>query len=447
MPRLNMTARGSAIASSVEPLQPMPAERSAFCSQSSNWAVFLVPGLALWLPSGYGIGIFCLLLFAIFCWRSWWSRPRSSSDHALTCLIAVIALSWTVQTGPHPGISAFSLETGIKHLLAIPCLYFLLACAPRPRFLWAGLACGGIGSGLLALIQRYGLHADRASGFTNAIQYGNLSLYLGLAALIVLTVSATQLSRNARLALAVACILSICASVLSQTRGGWLALLLVIPVCLWIMASHGLRRESLLLGSCLLALALAAWGLKHAELSQRLQLVQTEVQAYTQRHDSASSIGQRLEHWRLAWNMGLQRPWLGWGRSYKTEKARQVEQGQIDAFVQYFDHAHNDFLDSFARRGLVGLTILMIYLLLPVFYFWPTRKRLDRGPPQARQTRLSLRLLGLTLSLLYIGFGFTQVFFAHNSGRMFYLYMLIIIYATLQGVSITGSAVQPEPPE
>ncbi|MEY2736342.1 MAG: hypothetical protein RLZ58_1751, partial [Pseudomonadota bacterium] len=37
------------------------------------------------------------------------------------------------------------------------------------------------------------------------------------------------------------------------------------------------------------------------------------------------------------------------------------------------------------------------------------------------------------LPLTYIGFGLTQVFFAHNSGVMFYLFMVMLVHAALLG--------------
>ncbi len=46
---------------------------------------------------------------------------------------------------------------------------------------------------------------------------------------------------------------------------------------------------------------------------------------------------------------------------------------------------------------------------------------------------LYLRMLGITMPLCYIGFGLTQVFFAHNSGHMFYTFMLVVLLAALIG--------------
>ena len=48
-----------------------------------------------------------------------------------------------------------------------------------------------------------------------------------------------------------------------------------------------------------------------------------------------------------------------------------------------------------------------------------------------RRPELALRMLGVTLVLSYVGFGLTQVFFAHNSGNLFYLFMIAILNGLL----------------
>jgi len=40
--------------------------------------------------------------------------------------------------------------------------------------------------------------------------------------------------------------------------------------------------------------------------------------------------------------------------------------------------------------------------------------------------------MGLSLPVLYLGFGLTQAFLAHNSGNMFYLFMVMLLYAALR---------------
>ncbi|MHB7984911.1 hypothetical protein, partial [Lacticaseibacillus paracasei] len=44
---------------------------------------------------------------------------------------------------------------------------------------------------------------------------------------------------------------------------------------------------------------------------------------------------------------------------------------------------------------------------------------------------LALRAAAALLPLAYFGFGWTQVFFAHNSGQMFYIFSLAIFWGAI----------------
>jgi len=233
-----------------------------------------------------------------------------------------------------------------------------------------------------------------------------------------------------RLLLAAAIALGAVGSVLSQSRGGWLALVLLLPVCAWLLVrTTGQRR--VYWGLCALALVAAALSQVPA-VEQRVDEARHEMQTYQQRGDGRSSVGQRLAHWQLAWQMGWDRPLTGWGRAgYEQEKARRVAAGLAHPVVLEFGHAHNEVLDLFAKRGLPGVALLLAFYGIPLFMFWPMARRIRDGAGKMDRESLSLCLVGVMLPLSYIGFGLTQVFLAHNSGNMFYLFMCPPVLAAL----------------
>ena len=116
----------------------------------------------------------------------------------------------------------------------------------------------------------------------------------------------------------------------------------------------------------------------------------------------------------------------------------------MSASVLDYDHAHNELLDMFAKRGLLGVALLLVFYTVPLLIFWPTRRRMAQcaGAPMDRQI-LYLRMLGVMLPLCYLGFGLTQVFFAHNSGHLFYVYMLVLLLGALIGRERALAAAQP----
>ena len=99
--------------------------------------------------------------------------------------------------------------------------------------------------------------------------------------------------------------------------------------------------------------------------------------------------------------------------------------------VLEFGHAHNEILDLFAKRGLPGVLLLLAFYGIPLAMFWPTAQRIRDAQGKMDRESLSLCLVGVLLPLSYIGFGLTQVFLAHNSGNMFYLFMCPLVLAAL----------------
>lgn len=407
--------------------------------QLATLALFLVPALAGTVQSGYSYGA-ALLLIGALCTLHRWPRARQHpGTWALALLFACLAVYWYVLAPPSDGPGRW--DRSVKFVLGIACLLFVSGTAPRPRPQFWGLLAGCIGVGLVGLWQVYVEHEPRASGFptgrTNAIQWGNLTLLLGTMLTVQTIALRRQLARGWIVVSAVAVLLALNACVLSGTRGGWLALLLALPIglyVLWRLHRPGLWR---VFGGALAVLALVSIANQRV-LLERLEVMQAEVEGYTQSRAADNSVGQRLEHWRFAWDVGLERPLLGWGRQgYVDEKARRVAKGEYAFSIIEYYYAHNEFLDMFMKAGLVGVALLLCVYGLPLALFWPTPARLAAYAHLADEVRaqmLALRLAGSAIPVLYFGFGLTQVYFAHNSGIMPFVFLTMLTWAALRGM-------------
>lgn len=403
--------------------------REAWPRQAASIGALMVPGMALWLPSGYSYGAAFIFMAALLGWRHWQMRPAPSKAHALACVFISMAVLWGVDVWDLATWGA--MDRPAKYLVALPCLYFLMACPPKASFIWWGIAVGAAGSGLIGVYQTEFQGLPRATGFTNAIQYGGLSMLLALMAGLALLIRWPAWRASARCGLIVALCLGVVGSVLSQSRGGWLMLVVLVPV----LAAIVIRTTSSKAGYLgLVVLAFVAAGASQLPLvEERVREAQTEVASFQERGEGQSSVGQRLAHWRLAWDMGWEKPMTGWGRvGYESEKARRVAVGLVHPFVLQFGHAHNEVLDMFAKRGLPGVAMLVVFYLVPAWIFWPTRRRTVDRFGQLDEDLLALSLIGVALPLSYIFLGLTQVFLAHNSGNMFYLFMCPIVLAALE---------------
>lgn len=415
-------------------LDPAAPAASLLWPRLSALGCFLVPGLALAVPSGYSWGAVLLLLASMAGARTWWRQPLALPARCLLASIAAMGTVWLLDASVAEGVR--SLDRAIKYFLALPCWLYLLRWPPAASTLWWGLACGGVGAGLVALYQRLVLLWDRASGFTNAIQFGGLAILLALMCVLVLAASWQRLGRAQRAALACGAVMGVLASLLSLSRGGWLALALSLPLWAWLLLRWCNPRVVWRIGSLLGAAVVVLGVVKGPAVAERWTQVYRESVNYW--HDAPASAqtsnGHRLEHWRLALSMGSERPLLGWGlQGYVQEKQRRVAAGQVDPVVLEFGHAHNEWLDLWAKRGLLGLLALVLLYGVPLWLFWPSARALGAPPGQPPDpVLLALHLCGLALPVLYLGFGLSQVFFAHNSGNMFYLFMLALCYSCLQ---------------
>ena len=408
-------------------------------------AAFMVPGLALWIPSGYSYGAALLLLTALF-GAPWWWRECKVSRQSLWLVLSIVVMGFVWLLDSSDGAWRWgALDRPSKYLLALPCLFFLLAYAPNPRWLWTGITLGALGSGGIALYQIGVLHLPRAAGYTNAIQYGNLSVLLALMCLVLLVARPPGVRTWQWVLTAAGVVLGLVGSVLSQSRGGWVALALILPALALVLRPYiGWRQFAAGTAALLCALSVLVFVQRHG-LEERLDMAVTEAQQFEQKGDAVSSVGQRLAHWQLAWDMGLARPLLGWGKSgYDAEKKRQVNAGQAHPFLLEFAHVHNEVLDLFAKHGLLGVLALLLFYGVPLALFWPTRARVmvpaTNGGMQLDRTALALHLVGWTVPVAYIAFGLTQVFFAHNSGNLFYLFMVMLVHSCLQARQHAGGS-------
>ncbi|MGJ7493302.1 O-antigen ligase family protein [Variovorax sp. ZT4R33] len=406
---------------------------------TASAAAFLFPALSIAVANGYSVAAVFLLVGALAALPTWWNKPlEPRTVWGLVAAFLLMAAVWQVDgLRSHGGWR--SVDKPIKFLIVLPCLFFLLRFPPRQAWLWAGIACGAVAAGLRALYEVLWLHLPRAEGAINAIQFGDLSLLLGLMSIVGLMMwRPPQRPRVWAVLLAAGAAMGLLGSLLSQARGGWLALVLLVPAMVAIKARFLDRRYLLISGLIALLLGAALVSLAARQLGERLERARLEVDVYETTGNAESSVGQRLAHWKAAWHMGLEKPLVGWSQQgYETEKKRMVAAGQVHPFVLKFSHAHNEFLDAFAKRGLVGLAALLLLYGVPLLIFWP-RKSDDASAAAAAIA--PLQLIGVLVPVGYIGFGLTQGFLGHNSGTMFFLFMTTLIFCAIQGERAAASA-------
>ncbi|WP_416137145.1 O-antigen ligase family protein [Halomonas sp. HK25] len=302
---------------------------------------------------------------------------------------------------------------------------------------WLGLVVGGMGAGFIAAYERFVQGAYRADNGMNAIPFGNLSLLLGVLALVALL---GRLSRRQRLspwlsaALGLAAIGGFSASFLSGTRGGWVA----VPLLAWIgfRAFRDVfpRRQMLLVAAVFSSLMIGLVAMTATTdygVNDRLGKAVKDIRGYMA-GDSGSSVGLRLDMWLAGSQLFLERPVLGWGEGGLQEaRDGMAEAGIVHPDVGLYEQLHSDIIDTAARRGLLGLLTLTALYGIPAWLFG---RHLHRSRDAGTRT---LALSGLMITVAFVDFGLTQSMLRDVRGLSGYLGLTMACWVLLKTQLVT----------
>ena len=371
--------------------------------------LFLVGGVTLVLPSGYSLAFYLLCFVSLAAWF----KLRSDLLPVDAKLFILPLLLYAVGNGALAINEKWALrvfETYLPFAIFVFGLWGVRKFKPKPDWFWIGLAFGAIGSAVFSGYQALVLGL-RAGGYTNPIQFGNISLLLGVLCL-VRALMGTHLGWL-NLTLWTGFIAGIAASVWSQTRGGWLALVFIF---IWILVNATknwslLKRRMTFIAFCLFLLVptLQPNGIVQSRITQAT----TDLRDFFDTGKQDSAVGSRLAMWSLAWENVPKALWIGQGDTGWVDlRDSAIKDGRLSTFSSSFTHLHNEYLNALFKRGLIGLALYLALFMVPMLMFF--RPYLDGVSVEVR----SLAMAGMVIPMMYMDFGLTQTFLSHNSGRI-----------------------------
>jgi O-antigen ligase len=394
----------------------------------TSFAVFIFCALSLVIGSGVSYGASLLFLGgAVLLWK----RPAlrlTRADRLLCWVFAGYFLLHALENGLQHAVLR-DYDAAARFLFAVPVLLVLCAWPARAEAWWGGVVVGALGAGMFAALHHTSVRQLTLGGVTNPIQFGNISIVLGMLALAGLGWAQRQTQRwpwTAVLVLGAAG--GIVGSILSSSRGSWLAL----PVGVCIVAVHyaftyGRRILFAGIGATLVLIG-GLYAQPDSDFRQRSDLAEKEVQAYLAKRtpdSSGTSVGQRLEMWRAGVTMIPGHLLLGVGKQgYMDRKQALIDAGQANPAIAQHTHLHNDYLDALVKRGIPGLLATLAVLLVPLRLFG----RHLHGPRAAQPYALG----GVLLCTSYLVFGLTQAFFTHNNGVITFAFLIAILWTLLR---------------
>lgn len=385
-------------------------------------AVFLFSAIALVIPSGFSFGAVLLLAgSAALPWKRIKPALKTADRILIVVLVQYFVICVLANLIHHEIAREYDIPS--RFVLVVPALILLLAYPPKPAAIWGGLATGAIAAGVFAGWQSLDMGMSRADGFTNPIQFGNISLLLG-----VLCLAGLPWAKSRPQAvfwtglLLVGAELGILGSVFTGSRGSWISL----PFCLFFLYrcyADTLGKRRAIIGLFVIA---ATFAIPRAGVAERMQLAFTETTGYVNAGDAENSSGARLEMWRIGVMIFPEHPWLGWGKhGYMNKKEQLIEAGKASPVISEHTHLHNEYLDALVKRGLPGLASVLALYLVPLLLFARGMKRTGpNGRPYA--------VAGVLLVACYLGFGLTQAFLTHNNGVTMFAFLLVVLWASLR---------------
>lgn len=405
-----------------------------------SFSTFIFFAISLAVPTGYSYGPIGFLVCSVIGYKFIELKKIDSQSKILALVIFFMGGLWWFSFDDI--FQAAGTDQWLKYWLAAFCLLFAARMGIFSGAIVGGLAAGAVGALGIAIYQNMALGIGKATGFTNAIQYGGISMYLGIATWCFAFFAGYQLRYALLLWMAGGA--GVLASLLSETRGAWIVIPMLLGTIFLIFIKNGHRKILAIFLGLFFIFSLALYLPNVERIENRIHAAVVEFNSYKENPEKnvETSIGQRLEQWSLAWSMGLEKPIFGWGvKGFVQGKKDMVEAGLAHPSVNHLGHVHNEILDMFAKRGLIGVAMLLIFYAVPLFVFWPTCKNMQRLAPSQQKIGLALRTAATLLPVAYFGFGWTQVFFAHNSGNMFYVFSLVALWGAIR--NLEGNTISP----
>lgn len=403
---------------------------------SAGFSGFLFFSFVLSIRGAHSLAMLCTLLTAFFALFSWTDLYKNTESKVLAVFLVVLAVFWSHS---FDGWLTWWTEGDffVKYALGAFCAITIANITISPRVLGGSLALGCISAGVLAIYQ-FPIFG-RSEGFTNAIRFGDIAIYMGVACWIL---AAACGSRIERMVLVMGGAMGVLASLLSLSRGGWILLACLPLLAMYFVPQH--YRARWFAALCMAIVLLAAAGSQVPALQKRLTEASQEVSGYFSDPDKyvSTSVGARVEQWRLSWVLGASKPLTGWGeRGYAVGKEKLIAEGMFHPYLREIHHSHNDFLEMWAKRGVLGVSMLLAIYWVPLWIFYPTRRRISSIAENERSLFVALSLVGVMLPVSYFMFGWTDVFFNLSIGHNFLIFTLIFVLAAVNWVRRHHSAV------
>ena len=403
-----------------------------------NASIFLFFTLLLMFPKGYNYGSTALLVLSIlFLCYLLYKRvnflevvKQNKVIFVVTTFYFLVSLFFIFFHGEKIKL----IDNPLRAFLFLSVILFIVYSSVKFDILLYSIPLGSFISGVVALYQYYILNLESAFYNQMKIQSGDMSMSLGLFSFVI-AFHLLDVNKQKLFALVILFgIFGVLASLLSFARGGWVGIPILLLILIFLYR-HLLSKKLLLLGGitflCIISVVLTT----NNKLVNRLSEAQYELKLYLSGDDKVSSIGERLDMWKIGSKAFLEHPISGWSlKELDSYKKDLSDKNIVTKASISFSHLHNQFIDELVKKGIVGGVAILGIFFLPLYIFYTKQKN------KKNNKRIKfITTLGIVHILSTMSYCLTQAFISHNSGNIFYFFVLFLFYAFMVNESATTS--------
>lgn len=342
------------------------------------------------------VGVYCLIFYRSAMKENW------QSPQLRPLLIISIAM-FVLSTFSH---LVRGDEFSLARTLLASVAYILLVPWRRisPRWIQYSLAIAAIICGLNALYEFFYMGIARVGIAINPIPY---ALYCAILALVCVNVVVKQPGALLRTLAVIGGILATIALILTDVRGVILFYPLVVFYLL--IRLFPLSPKKYFIYGLLLLFSFAGFyvGFKN-KIDERLASTVSEFQ-HTASGNYENSIGVRLTLWEHGVKFSGGHLLFGLGDERLEQSIRAISiKGAANQ-----PHLHNQFIDTYARYGLIGVLLLML---------WLASVMISRN--QLGNSRVDFSPIKSSIVLMIVMASLTDVPFHHT--HLVYLYTILL---------------------
>lgn len=200
---------------------------------------------------------------------------------------------------------------------------------------------------------------------------------------------------------------------------------MLLPVIITTIVMHYQRSDRRYLLWVFTCIVIGGFGIvstPQTGVLDRIKTAKSDIVQFIDGENLDTSLGIRFQLWSSAWDAFQKKPIFGWGNNgIRQIHKQQLEQGKISEFIYNFNyHAHNQFLDEMAKRGIIGLFALCLVYFYPISVFYKYKKSLSMK-----------YILMAVASLTLIDYSLSQAFISHNSGIVFFFVCFSLLITSL----------------